>query len=191
MGVKHFFSTYIQGSLTLFRVEIEDEIFYDPRPKPFVGTNENHPETLHQGIEVSAQAKMFEKITLFGNYTYEKATFEKDPFRGNDISAVPEDKANLGVRIEDILPNLDFSMVYNYVGSSHLISDQANSLEKLDDYDTIDARLSYEYKDVKAFVGVNNITNEEYAQYGVTDGATRSFYPAPDRNWVAGLKFTF
>ena len=191
VGVKHFFSTDIQGSLTLFRVEIEDEIFYDPRPKPFVGTNENHPETLHQGIEVSAQAKMFEKITLFGNYTYEKATFEKDPFRGNDIPAVPEDKANLGVRIEDILPNLDFSMVYNYVGSSHLISDQANSLEKLDDYDTIDARLSYEYKDVKAFVGVNNITNEEYAQYGVTDGATRSFYPAPDRNWVAGLKFTF
>jgi len=192
-GVRHFFSTAVQGSLTFFRAEIDDEIFYDPRPKPFVGTNENHPETLHQGIEASAKAKLSDDVTVFGNYTYEEATFEKDPFRGNDIPAVPEHTANLGARIADILPHLDLSVVYNYVGSSYLISDQANSLDKLDDYDTIDVRLSYELARWKAFFGVNNALNEEYAQYAATNsaGTTRNFYPAPDRNWFAGMEISF
>ncbi|NIP40986.1 MAG: TonB-dependent receptor, partial [Candidatus Aenigmarchaeota archaeon] len=64
----------MQGRVILFRAEIKDEIFFNPAP---IFTNENHPETLHQGVEIGSKADFFKKLTVFGNYTYEKATFEK------------------------------------------------------------------------------------------------------------------
>jgi iron complex outermembrane receptor protein len=106
---------------------------------------------------------------------------------------VPEHKANLGFRIHDVIPGLIFSTDYNYIGSSYLISDQANQLEKLEKYYTVNTRLSYAWKWFKGFVGVNNLTDQEYSQYAVAGGGgtTRNFYPAPERNWIAGLEIVF
>lgn len=192
VGVRHYVTPDIQARVTLFRAEIEDEIFLNKFPS---FSNENHPETLHQGFEIGSKAKLFKKLTVFGNYTYTKATFEKDPFKDNDIPAVPRHKANLGLRIYDFVPGLIFSADYNYVGSSYAISDQANAFEKLEKYYTIDARLSYAWKSVKAFVGVNNLTDQEYSETAVLSGVFAPgepyFYPAPERNWVGGLKVVF
>jgi len=192
-GIRHYFTTGLQMNLSLYRAEIKNEIFFDPTPKPFFGTNENHPETLHQGIELGIQAAVMKHVTLLANYTYEKAAFEAEPFKGNHIPAVPKHKGNLGFRIHDMIPGLVFSADYNYVGSSFLISDQANQLDKLDNYYTIDARLSYAFKQFKAFAGVNNLTDRKYSQYAVAGGGGTFgvFYPSPERNWVAGLQFVF
>ncbi len=35
------------------------------------------------------------------------------------------------------------------------------------DITRIDAKLSYAWKGLKAFVGVNNLTNQKYAEFGV------------------------
>jgi iron complex outermembrane receptor protein len=185
----HFLSADVEAKATLFRVEIRDEIFFNP----LTFTNENHPETLHQGVEVGLKGDFFKGLTIYGNYTFEKAKFQDQPFQYNEIPAVPEHRVNAGLRIYDVFPGLIFSAVYNFVGSSFLISDQANRFRKLDQYYTIDARLSYAWKWFKAFVGVNNITDEKYSEYAVIGGfpAVRNFYPAPERNWVAGLEATF
>jgi iron complex outermembrane receptor protein len=190
MGVNHYFTPGIDVSVTLFRAEIRDEIFLNGFPS---FSNENHPETLHQGVEIGANVAPFEKLTLYGNYTYTKATFERDPFDENDVPAVPRHKGNLGFRIHDFLEGLVISMDYNYVGSSYAISDQANEFDTVDKYYTIDARLSYGWKGLKTFIGVNNLTDQEYSEYGVIGGSPRgrNFYPAPERNWVGGLEFTF
>ncbi|MGD8757351.1 MAG: TonB-dependent receptor, partial [Deltaproteobacteria bacterium] len=188
-GVRHYFTPQIQGNVTLFRAEIEDEIFFDAT----TFTNTNHPETLRHGVEIGAKVDLFTQLTLYGNYTYTKATFEKDPFDENDVPAVPRHKGNLGFRIYDLLEGLVVSLDYNYVGSSYAISDQANASEKLDRYYTIDARLSYGWKGVKAFAGVNNLTDQEYTEYAAIGGfpTTLKLFPAPERNWVGGLEFTF
>jgi len=193
LGIRHRFNPRLQGKLTLFRAEIKNEIFFDPLPKPFIGTNENHPETLHQGIEAGLSARITDNITLNGNYTYQKATFEAEPYNGNDIPAVPRHKAGVGVRVADIIPGLAFSADYTIVGSSHLISDQANALAKLDSYSLLDAKLSYRKGPMEAFVGVENLLDKKYAQYGVAGaaGTTRNFYPAPERTWTAGLEMRF
>ncbi len=192
VGVRHYFTPDIQGRVTLFRAEIKDEIFLNRFPS---FSNENHPETLHQGIEIGTKADLFKKVTVFGNYTFERAKFRREPFQYNEIPAVPRHKANLGFRIYDLIPGLIFSANYNFVGSSFLISDQANQFRKLEQYDTIDARVSYEWKWIKAFVGVNNIANRKYSEYavlrGVLEPTGRSFYPAPERNWIAGLEAVF
>jgi iron complex outermembrane receptor protein len=191
-GVKHYFSPEIQGNITFFRAQFKNEIFLDPTPKPFWGTNENHPETLHQGFEVGANIKLFDMLTLFGNYTYEKATFEAPPFEDNDIPAVPRNKFNLGFRLHDLIPGFAFSGIYNYVGSSYLVSDQANQGEKLKSYSTVDVRLSYAWKWVNAFFGVNNLFNEKYSQYAVASTSLGPvFYPSPERNWVGGIEIRY
>ena len=189
VGVRHFFLPNLRGNLTLFKADIKDEIFYNRA----TFSNQNYPQALHQGAEIGFQADVLERVSLFGNFTYEKAVFETGPFDGNDIPGVPGQKFNLGFRIHDVVPGLVFTADYNFVGSSYLISDQANQFQKLDSYYTINARLAYTWGWLRAFFGVNNITNQEYSEYAVIGGFPlgRNFYPAPERNWVGGLDMTF
>jgi len=189
VGVNHYFTPDVSGRFTFFHVDVENELFYNPS----TFENTNHPETSHQGIELGVNAGLFKILTIYGNYTYETAEFEKNPYKNNEIPAVPKHKGNLGFRIHDAVPGFIFSADYSYVGSSYLISDQENNFRKLDHHYTIDARVSYEWKMLNAFVGVNNITNQEYSEYAVMDTflTTRNFYPSPERNWMAGLKVAF
>ena len=186
IGLRHHFTTDIVGNVSLHRAEIKDEIFFN---KP-VFANENHPETLHQGIEIGGEAHLFNMLAIFGNYTYTKAKFEKDPFKGNEIPGVPKHRANMGLKIFSPMRRLILTLGYRYTGESYLISDLSNAFEKLDDYYSIDTKISYDWKHVRAFFGVNNITNQKYSEYAVI-GRTpvvRTFYPSPERNWIAGLE---
>ena len=189
-GVRHYFSPDISARLTLFRAEIEDEIFFNPGAGSF-GANENHPETLHQGMELGTDMRFLDHYSIKANYTYTRATFSGDPFKDNDVPAVPRHKANLSLAYNDLLPGLDLHLGYHYAGSSYAISDQANAAEKKEDYFSLDARLSYEYKKMKAFVGLQNITGEEYSEYVVANNGNLTFYPAPETRWSAGIEYSF
>jgi len=185
IGVRHFLTPGIRVDATLFRSKMDDEIFFN-RP---TFTNKNHPGTLRNGIEVGVNAKFLQKFSVYGNYTYEKATFEVQPYKNKDVPSVPAHRFNAGLRIFNILPGLDFSADGHYVGSSWAISDFDNNFEKLGSYYTINMRLSYGWKNLRAFVGVNNLTDQEYSEFAVIGGAPleTSFYPAPEINFIAGL----
>jgi iron complex outermembrane receptor protein len=197
LGIRHFFTPSTSANLTLYRAKFNNEIYFDPTPSPFFGINANYPETLHQGVEIGGKAGIFGWLTLFGNYTYENAVFEEGPFDGKEIPAVPRNRFNLGFRIHDVVPGAIFTAVYNYVGASFLISDLANQFPKLESYYTIDLRLSYSWKWINCFIGVNNLTNQKYSQYGVLGqfpfGTPQQpfLYPATDRNWLGGIELTF
>ncbi len=187
IGARHYFTDSVQGSITLFRAEISNEIFYNP----MTFENANYPETYHQGIELGLKADFFDALTLSGNYTFQKSEFRKGPYKNNDIPAAPEHAASLGVQVRTIVPGFVFSAFYNYVGRSYLISDQANDLRELDDYGTLDAKVSYTFRGIEAFVSLNNLTNEKYSEYAVAGGGgtTRNFYPAPECNWWMGISY--
>jgi iron complex outermembrane receptor protein len=189
IGLKHYVTPDFLGRITFFHAKIDDEIFYNPS----TFANENHPETLHQGIEIGGNLDLFKKLILLANYTYQIATFERDPYKDNNIPAVPKHKANFGFRIYNTIPNLIISSDLNYVGSSYAIGDQENQFEKLGRYYTIDVRLSHEWKWLKSYVGVNNLTDQKYSEYAVIGGFPEAlnFYPAPERNWVAGFVVVF
>ncbi len=188
-GVRHFFTPKLRANITVFRAEMDDEIFFN-RP---TFTNENYPETLHQGVEVGAWADLVKHVILQGNYTYQEATFEKGPYDGKDIPAVPNNRGSVGLRIYDIPKGLEFAADYIYVGESYAISDFENEFEKLESYYTIDLRLTYKWKMLRAFAGVNNLTDEKYTEYAVVGGfpTQTNYYPAPERNYVVGLSGVF
>jgi iron complex outermembrane receptor protein len=189
LGVRHTFTPRLKANLTLFRAEMEDEIFFN-RP---VFTNENHPKTLHQGIETGARLELLKHLALVGNYTFEKATFEKEPYKNKDLPLVSQHRANLGLRLFDLLPGVELAVDGSYYGSSYAVSDFENDFEKLDGFFTVDVKLIYEWKMIRTFVGVNNLTNEKYSEYAVIGGfpLETNFYPAPERNFVFGLRAQF
>jgi outer membrane receptor protein involved in Fe transport len=56
----------------------------------------------------------------------------------------------------------------------------------------VDLKASYKWRNIRGFVGVNNITDQQHSEYVVaSSGGYRVFYPAPERNWTAGIQIEF
>jgi iron complex outermembrane receptor protein len=193
-GIRYVFKDWIEGNLTLFWIDLKNEIFYNPD----TFTNENAEKTRRQGFEVGIRVKPLEWLSLWGNYGYIRPRLRGDTFSGNDIPSVPRNKASLGTEI-NLGRGFLFHARTNFVGihlfgsrGQHFISDCANQVERLDGYYTLDAKLSYSWKGLKAFVGVNNITNQKYAEYGVLNFLKQpNYYPSPERNFFGGISYSF
>ncbi len=186
-GIRHAFTDQIEANLTLFWIDLRNEIIYNP----VTFANENYPKTRRQGVEVGARTKPLPWLVIWGNYSYIKPSLRGGTFSGNDIPAVPRHKGSIGTEV-DFGKGFQLSTKANIVGARYFISDWANQVGKLDGYYTWDAKLSYTWKGLKGFVGVNNLTNRKYAEYGVLDFFGQpNYYPSPERNFYGGVSYTF
>jgi iron complex outermembrane receptor protein len=187
-GVRYFITDQIEADVTVFWIDVHDEIFYNPA----TFTNENYSRTRRRGIEIGIKATPLEWLSLWGNYGYLRPRLLGGSFSGNDIPGVARHKASIGTDIH-IWKGFDLNARVLFVDARPFISDYANQVKKLDGYYSVDARLSYGWKGLKAFVGVNNLFNREYSEWAVTNaaGTTQLFYPSPVRNYVAGLSYTY
>ncbi len=194
-GIRHAFTDRVEGILTFFWMDLRDELFFNP----MTFSNENYPRTRRRGLEMGLKAKPFSWLHIWGNYGYVHPKLKGEGFSENDIPGVARHKGSFGTDFHfgkifrnDYLKGLSFNGRGNFIGSRHFISDWRNQVGRLDGYYTIDAKLSYEWKGLKAFVGVNNITNQKYAEYGVLNFLGLPFYyPSPERNYMAGVSYTF
>lgn len=195
VGIRYILNDWIEGNLTLFWIDLRNEIFYNP----LTFSNENYPETRRKGVEAGLRSKPVEWLSLWVNYSYIRPTLRGGAFSGNDIPGVPRHKGSIGadlwfekIFMKDWLKGFEINGRANFVGSRHFISDWANQVERLDGYYTFDVKLSYAWKGLKAFAGVNNLTNQKYAEYGVLNFAGLPFYySSPERNFFGGLSYTF
>jgi iron complex outermembrane receptor protein len=186
-GIRHAFTDQIEANLTFFWIDLHDEIFYNP----FTFSNENYPGTRRQGMEVGVKAKPFPWLWVGGNYGYIRPILRGDAFSGNDIPGVPRHKGSIGTEV-DFGKGFHLGVRANIVGARHFISDWANQVELLNGYYSLDAKLSYSWKGLKAFAGVNNLTGRKYAEYGVLNFLGRpNYYPSPERNFFGGVSYTF
>ncbi|MGZ3525134.1 MAG: TonB-dependent receptor [Thermodesulfobacteriota bacterium] len=186
-GIRHAFTDKIEAKLTLFWIDMKDEIFFNP----LKFTNENLPKTRRQGVEVGAKVRPFQWLTVWGNYTYMKATLRSEPFSGNDLPGVPRNKGSVGADI-NLGRGFLFNTTLNVVGAQRFISDFANQTEYLDAYCTLDMKLTFVWKGLRAFVGVNNLFNQKYAEFGVVNAAgDQFFYASPKLNFIGGVSYTF
>lgn len=183
-------SAWIEASWS--RANLEGELFYNPIGGLFgFGANENYTDkTQHDVMTLSGSWKAHEWATLSANYTYTNATFRGGVFSGSDIPAVAANRAGASWLAEW---GNGFSTTLNltYVGESFLISDQANARAKLPSYMVLDAAASYRWKDMEAFVRIDNLMNEKYSSYGVLGWAGEAFYPSPEIGVRAGVSYTF
>jgi iron complex outermembrane receptor protein len=185
-GIRHPFTEWMEGNVTLFWMDLRNELFYNP----MTYSNENYPKTRRQGVEMGLRIKPFPWLNFYGNYCYLRPILREGTFSGNEIPGVSRHKGSIGAEI-----HLGHGFLFNtrttIAGSQRFISDWGNQVERLDGYYSLDANLSFNHKGLKAFIGVNNLTNRKYVEYGVLYGGFPYYYPSPERNFIAGVSYTF
>jgi iron complex outermembrane receptor protein len=189
VGVRYYFSETGYAQANLFRIDTDNEIFFNP--STFM--NENVRGTIRRdGVEVSIYAEIFDWLSVSGSYTYFDAEIQDGMFKGNEVPNVPDHMAALGTVLSPV-QGLTIALNSNYVGGRPFISDYANDFNDQEDYIVVNGKIQYTWKKITAFLDVNNILDEEYSEYGVlgTFPLERAFYPSPDRNVLAGLTVEF
>ncbi|MCK5139684.1 MAG: TonB-dependent receptor, partial [Thermodesulfovibrionia bacterium] len=170
-------------------METEDEIFFN---SPVFMNDNLDGETDRKGFELSFSAGLVEWLTVNGTYTYTDASIEGGMFDGKDFPNVPDHKASLETVFYPV-EGLMIAINGVYVGERPFISDFTNSFDEQEDYTVINGKVEYKKQNVTIFLDVNNLTDEEYSEYGVIAvfPTEKAFYPSPKRNFLAGLSVEF
>jgi len=188
LGVRYRRSDNIYANLNFFRLEIADEIFFNP----LTFNNENlDSKTRQNGVEIAAGYDSPD-LSIRGTYTYRESEILGGSFSGNEVPNVPRHQASLDFEWR---PLHGLTLVLNgiYVGERYLESDFQNEFKQQDDYTVLNVKVSYSWQRYTAFLDLNNILNEEYSPYGVlaTFPVEPAYYPAPEFNLFAGLRYDY
>lgn len=185
----------IRAGLTLFLMNMSDEIAYNP----VTSDNENMDKTRHSGAEASVSWKVARNFVADANYTYTKAVFTGGGNEGKDIPLVPRHAGSVGVTLS--LPfDLSLRTAVRYNGEVYLGGDYANEMDKLPAYTVADISLRYtpaKMDGLDVFVAVNNVFDERYSSLGYVGYPPPSYareqvyYPSPERNFRAGVSYRF
>ena len=189
VGTRYYFSDGIYAHLNLFRIDTDDEIFFNP--VSFQNENLNGA-TRRNGVEISLGAKMSEWLTMKGQYTYTDAKIRRGTFEGKSIPNVPRNILSFEAVSS---PGKGFTVVLNgvYVGKRPFISDFSNAFDDQESYVVLNSKVQYLWKSLTAFLDIYNLTGKKYSEFGSVSAfpAERAGYPSPKRNFLAGLKVDF
>jgi iron complex outermembrane receptor protein len=194
VGTEFYPLNNLKIGLTIFRIDMENEIQYVGYYP--TGYNQNTGSTRHDGAEVSLSYLWEKYAKLYGNFTYQEATYQNGAYNKKELWLVPNRKANIGMEI--YLPyNLMLRPEASYVGDCFLSQDYSNTGEKLDSYTLLNIYLSYKppIKKVKmtGFFGVDNLANVKYSSSGMDEApwAANTYYPMPGITFKGGISFDF
>ena len=133
-----------------------------------------------------------QQVRLFANWGWMDAHLVGGNHSGSRIPLVPQRQASAGVDWSPI-DVVTLSLRGRWIDNRLLMSDWDNAAPGWDGetYAVADAKISYRpLKWLELFAGVNNLLNKEYAEFGTLFGTTFVDYPAPERNYTAGVKIT-
>ena len=204
----------ISVTLNLFYMFFNDEIVKDGQVDRFgQPTTGNVDRSVHFGAEISAIVKFWQnRFELFGNATISRNTIEEGKYfidaenyidlSGNRISGFPDFLANVGVTFQQSGFYLRLTGKYvgefysdnyddklgNYLSDFPGFIDYADNLNEA--YFVSDIFLSYEFSLInslspwKVYLQGNNIFNNLYSANAIG----KEFFPAAERNWLAGIQ---
>ena len=182
--------------LTLFRIDMEDEIQY-VYVTSWSGYNQNVGKTRHDGAEASLSWQWENRVRFFGIVSWHRATFENGPNNGKDMPLVPRWQAGAGAEIE--LPHgWTLRPELRHVGHAYLSGDNDNNAKRLKDYTLLNLYLSWRTSFGKfkatAFAGVENLADVKYASFGSDNaswGGLNTYYPMPGIALKGGLSLEY
>ena len=184
-GARCYFSDKAYAHLNFFRINTRNEIFFNP----MTFTNENlDGKTRRYGTEVSLNAEVNKWLTVRGGYSYLNAKIKGGEFKGNNVPDVPKHKATVEA-VSSLGRGFTFMVNGVYIGGRPFVSDFANAFDNQSSYLVFNSKISYQWKSLRIFLDINNLTDKEYSEYGVIGGfpPEKSFYPSPERNFLVGL----
>jgi len=219
IGAKHA-SERVRGNVSLYRMDVLDEIvansdvvstfanaFPPPATVSFRGVqNANLDRVRHQGIETSWSVDVTGWLEVHGNYTFDHTRVRRDDFTdldNNDVPITPRHRGLVGFLL-DLPWAVELGMDMQFVGERHVTNDFGQDFERLDDYHRLDAHFAWrprvgEHLEVTLFVDGRNLLRRKYAEVGGRPtfvqiappaAVAPAFFPAPEREWTAGLSVT-
>ena len=122
----------------------------------------------------------------------EDPKFGKGQFKNNRIPLTPQ-------HMFGVFTDFGFAKTWHwrwdvrYVGDRYRLNDEANTLDPLKPYVLVDTRLSYAYRNIEIFGGIDNLFAQQYYAFGGkgTNSTNRNYYPAPQRSLTVGAKVKF
>ncbi len=175
--------------------EVRDEIFNVVAPPSTRGFFRNIDRTRRQGIDFRGELRPLARVTLHGDVSYTRATFqspatlaaafleeeEEPPVNGDPgeeleppqvepgdrFPLIPELRANLGFAYDD--GRWHFGLEGAYVGSQWLRGDENNTAEesKLDPYFVLDVTVERSLGPALLFLRFENVFDSEHETFGV------------------------
>ncbi|MGE4542823.1 MAG: TonB-dependent receptor plug domain-containing protein [Pedobacter sp.] len=187
VGLTQAFGEDITLSVAAFYNDIEDLIDKDKIDGETVYINIG--EAVTKGIEVSLGADITEAFWAGLNYTYMRT---EDKENDRELEGRPRHRANLDLRYRFPF-GLNLSTQLSYVNRQYANKNTYTPTALIEewtqspDFLLLNARAEQKLGKLlgvegTAFVEVNNITDRDYYEVG---------QPAPGRNFLAGLNFTY
>lgn len=181
------------AKLVVYSLELDNEIDFDltaPPPGPFPGANVNLDPTTRNGIDLEVSHQFNDKLNMNAQYSYIDGKFDGGSYDGNHIPFVAEHSLTVNAQYQ-ITSNWLTTAEARYTGSRYHASDYDNAFEKLPSITVINAQLRYQQNNWTASLRINNLTDKTYAGNAGYNGFSSYYYPAPERNIMAKLRYDF
>jgi iron complex outermembrane recepter protein len=175
-------------SASVYRTNVRDDIsFIQSETAIFEGYFDNIGDTRREGIELGIQVLPSQRLSLYANYAFTRATFrdeaeifsiraddafvgaplagENDVAEGDRLPLVPDHQVKFGGLLA--LPvGLQFGLDLRYVGEQWLRGDEANETAPLDGYFVANLRAGFALDQWELSAIVANVLNEEGPVFG-------------------------
>ena len=155
-----------QLQMDLYRLELEDEIVWDPlAPKPigsqFEGANVNADSSRRLGVGVDWLWNMNSSLIVGAEYDYVDAIHTKGSYRDYAISGVSEHTARAHADIS-ITDYWSLFLETIFTGSRYPEGDGFNQTQKISSYTLVNAALQYRRKEWLAGIRADNLFDKDY-----------------------------
>ncbi len=190
IGLRKKWSNFARIHASLFRIDVRKEIvFVITDPITYSGRNENVGKSRRNGLEIFSEINIFKSLSGFLNYAYTDAKLRSLDSKGKRVPLVPENKLSAGLVLkagkED---ELLMQLTGIYAGKQYLTNDEENSVQPLDSYTLLNARISKRWKRLNFIIEAKNILDEKYFTRGIA--LSSNFYtPAPARRIFGGIEY--
>lgn len=172
----------------IYSQKSENEIFTNPAGSPFYNYN---LDTKRKGLNITAGASTKKVLTEL-SYGYVDAEIEEGAYDGKEIPLLSKHKVK-AVTSYKTPWGVSLSYTGKYFSNSYAGSDVDNVNAKIDAYMVSDVKVAYQVKSFDIYLKVNNVFNEQYYDYAFRSSSysSESYYPAAERNFVAGVSYKF
>jgi iron complex outermembrane receptor protein len=171
----------LRFSASLYLLQLSGEIIYDDA----ANLSRNLADTRRWGSDLSLvwSHPHWEFST---RWSFVEARFRNGEFSGKAMPLVPEVH---GVTALRLMParNWDLALYHTWTAQQAQGSDFANALRPIDAFHRFDLRLSGTWKQWRGFLLIENLFDDTHTSLAYRGG----WYPAPGRQWRAGVRLEF
>lgn len=183
LGLFHRFARGLVTRLNFYYIDVDNYIVANSGDVYHAASSYgfNMDRIAYYGTELEVDTTWFEKLTVFGNYTYRETDYDRRDLLADAVllTLAPKHKANLGLRYR-LLEGTLLTSDIRYMGKR----ESEGNLYTLDAFTTVDMAVEHELTgNMTIRVYGSNIFQESYQEvYG---------YPMPEGTYGVNLKVSF